>query len=434
MSLRVACLCIGDELLDGRLSDTNSQRLGALLFDLGTRLERTIVVADSLTEISDTLRELSGSFDLVVTSGGLGPTSDDLTAEGVGLANQEPVSLNREAWDHIQARFQKRGLPLPENNRRQAEVPQSSQIILNEAGVAPAFVTRVGQGEVWSLPGVPSEFDYFLHSHLRPRIEVALQNDSSIGLFQGTVRCLGMTESSLAQSLSAFEAKYPELRIQYRTHFPENHVRMVLDLDGSNESAMRSSWVGKSGAQIVTELVEEARENIGGAAYGTGDQSLPERVIQSLKDAGHSLSVAESCTGGMVGELLTEVAGASSVFRGGIIAYSNDAKTCLLDVPAERVELFGAVSEEVAEAMAAGAAQRLTSTWSVSITGIAGPGGGTEDKPVGTVCFGLSGPRGTSSKRRFLVFPDRDRIRKLSAAIALRWVLTELKRYPDSDK
>lgn len=416
--LRIACLCIGDELLDGRLADTNSQRLAASLFEIGVQLQTTRVVSDEREAIACALLELAQDHQLIVTSGGLGPTSDDLTAEGVARANGDSIRLCANAWSHIQDRFSSKGMSLPENNRRQAEVPESSRTILNEAGVAPAFVTPVKDAQVWSFPGVPSEFSFFLKDHFVPHVRDA---HPGAGFLEArTVRCLGITESRLAQKLEPFEEKHPEIRIQYRTHFPENHVRLVLAHGGETSASQQR--------ERMDALVNEARALIGRAAYGEGDETLQELVVNCLRQRGETVALAESCTGGKVSSMLTDVPGVSSIYVGGAMTYSNGAKVKTLGVKEETLIEHGAVSEPVAAEMAEGACTHFSSDWAISVTGIAGPGGGTAEKPVGTVCFGLHGPQGTMTKGRVLPFSQRERIRTLSASVALRWLLEELEK------
>lgn len=416
-SIVVSCLAIGDELLDGRVADTNSQRLAEALFPLGVRIRTASLVDDDVDTIAAELTRLASFSDVVVTSGGLGPTTDDLTAEAVAKAAGCGTRLDEPSLARIRARFAERGLPMPPNNEGQALVPDSARAIENGAGISPAFVTRVGAAEVWSLPGVPSEYDWFVASHLVDAVRGRVARGARVHLARRTLRCLGITESGLGHALADFERAHPEVRVQYRTKFPENHVRLVVEGASDHEAAL-----------AVDALVEEARRLIGGAVYAVGEDDLDTLVVEALKARGETLAVAESCTGGLLAAAVTDVPGSSAAFVGGVVAYANDAKRALLDVDAALLDAHGAVSEEVALAMAIGARARFQSTWALSITGIAGPTGGTEEKPVGTVCFGLAGPAGSSTKRRLLMMPGRARVRQMSVAVALRWLLTELAR------
>jgi nicotinamide-nucleotide amidase len=416
-SLVVSCLAIGDELLDGRVADTNSQRLAEALFPLGIRIRTASLVEDDVSLIANELSRLATFSDVVVTSGGLGPTTDDLTAEAVAKAAGCDTRLDEESLQNIRARFSERGLSMPPNNEGQALVPSSARVVQNGAGISPAFVTRLSNADVWSLPGVPSEYDWFVGHHVVDDIARRVAGGSRAFLARRTLRCLGITESALGHALGSFEREHPDVRVQYRTRFPENHLRLIVEGDTKEAAESR-----------VDVLVKEVRALIGGSVYAVGEADLEALVVTRLKERGETVAVAESCTGGLLLGALTDVPGASVVVRGGVVAYANDVKTQLLDVDAALLEAHGAVSEEVALAMAQGACTRLGATWALSTTGIAGPTGGTPDKPVGTVCFGLVGPGVASTKKRLLLMPGRTRIRQMSVAIALRWLLTELER------
>lgn len=411
-TLLVETIAIGDELLDGRLADTNSRFLADRLAPFSIRLRAAQVVDDDIDAIAAAVRLAAERADVVVTSGGLGPTSDDLTAEGVAKAAGCGLRLDDDAMAKIKRRFAASGFDMPDNNRRQAEVPQTATLVDNDVGVAPGYVTSIHGAQVWSFPGVPKEYHWLVDNALLPFLHKEMQQSDRRAVSVRTIRTLGMTESGLGAALEEISASHPELVLQYRTSFPENHARLLVD------------GVSKEAADAAADaLVEKARAAIGGAVYGVGDHSLEDLVIQRLTERGETLAVAESCTGGMLGEALTTVSGASAVFAGGVISYSNAVKVGQLGVREATLEAHGAVSEETATEMAAGARDRLKTTWALSITGVAGPGGGTEDKPVGTVCFGLAGPDGAKAKRRFLPWRDREAIRKMSVAIALRYLL-----------
>lgn len=414
-SLVVEALSIGDELLDGRLADTNSQHLGDALAPHGLTLARVTAVDDDVATIAEAVLEAAARADVVVTSGGLGPTTDDLTARGVARAAGCDVRLDEETLAAIARRFAERGLDMPDNNRRQAELPSSGEVLGNEAGIAPGFATRVGGAEVFSLPGVPREYRWMLANKVLPRVLGRLAARVGEVVERRSLRCLGITESRLDAALAELSRRNPDVLLQYRTSFPENHARLVVR--GRDARAV---------AERADALAAEARAAIGGACYGIGERSLAERLVSALIERGRTVAVAESCTGGLLGKALTDVAGSSAAFRGGVIAYANDVKERLLDVDAELLARHGAVSEEVAAAMATGARALLGVDYALSVTGVAGPGGGSEDKPVGTVCFGLAGEGGVETKRRLLLAPTREMIRELSAAVAMRWLLVHL--------
>lgn len=411
--LRIESVAVGDELLDGRITDGNTRVLGDALAPLGLCVTRSTSVPDDVEAIADAVLEAATRADIVVTSGGLGPTTDDLTAAGIARAAGCGLRLDEEVYRSIRARFEARGLHMPDNNRRQAELPSLGERLGNDVGVAPGFVTPVGGAQVFSLPGVPREYRWMVEHRVLPTLEQCLGAKKHVE--RRTLRCLGITESALGAALEPLQRAHPDVLVQYRTSFPENHARIVISGDESAAVARRAD-----------ALLAEARDLVGGAAYGDGDEPLAQRVVEALSRSGATLAVAESCTGGLLAKAITDIAGASRVFVGGIVAYANQVKRDQLGVAEAALDQYGAVSEEVAAAMASGASEKLGAHYALSVTGVAGPGGGTDDKPVGTVCFGMAGPRGVQTKRRQLMAPDRTMIRELSVAVALRWLLVTL--------
>ena len=426
-SLRIAALSIGDELLDGRIKDGNTHDLGNALSALGLELGEARVIPDVRQTIVDTVRALVQNYDIIVTSGGLGPTSDDVTAECLAEAAGCGLRFDEPSFVRMQAMFEGRGIEMPANNRRQAMLPASSRTLVNQMGTAPGFVTPFVVGdrsvEVWSFPGVPREYQHLRDDELLP---VLLQRLASSGaaltLVRRTLRCLGLAESAIGERLTPLEKAHPDVRVQYRAAFPEIIVRLVLTVDAGASAAVNAR---------ADTLADEARAAIGSSVWGMGDEPLEERVLTAARARGLTLATAESCTGGLVVKRLTDVAGSSDVVLGGVVSYANSAKVALLDVPEALLEAHGAVSGPVAEAMAAGARARLGASLAVSVSGVAGPGGGSADKPVGTVVFGLVTPDGVTSVKK--KFPDfgRERVREMAAATALRLLLSALTG-PDS--
>lgn len=411
--LRIESLAVGDELLDGRIADKNTQDLGDALAALGLELQGARTVPDHRATIVAAVREAAARADIVVTSGGLGPTTDDITAECVAEAAGASLRLDEASFEKIKAMFAFRGIPMPESNRRQAMLPSTSLTLDNEQGTAPGFVTPIGDAEVWSFPGVPREYHHLLADRLLPRIrERLVAGGEAPVLVRRTLRTLGLAESAVGERLASLSAANPDVRVQYRAAFPEILVRLVVE--GTDRVACEAR---------ADQLLDRARADIGASVYGTGDDPLEVRVLRLLEGRGETLATAESCTGGLVAKLLTDVPGSSSVVTGGVVSYANSAKTAFLDVDTALLEAHGAVSAEVATAMAAGARVRFGSTWSVAITGIAGPSGGTADKPVGLVWFAVAGRHGVeATKKRFPDF-GRGRIREMAAATALRLLL-----------
>jgi nicotinamide-nucleotide amidase len=419
MMLRIESLAIGDELLDGRVVDKNTRDLGDALSQLGLELQGARAVPDRREAIVTAVAEAARRSDIVVTSGGLGPTSDDITAECIAEAAGTGMRFDEESYQRIQGMFALRGIPMAASNRRQAEMPATSTTLLNEQGTAPGFITRVGSCELWSFPGVPREYRHLLEDRMLPMLRARLAADGAPHvLVRRTLRSLGLAESAVGERLAALERDNGDVRVQYRVAFPEILVRLIIE--------------GGAGADLAAcearadRLMARARADIGASVWGTGDEPLEIRVLRALEASKATLAVAESCTGGLIAARITDVPGSSRVMKGGVVPYANELKIALLDVAPTILEQHGAVSEEVARAMAEGAKKRCDATWAVSTTGIAGPSGGSADKPVGLVCFALAGPTSTVAAKK--QFPDfgRERIREMAAAHALRMVFEQV--------
>ncbi|MCP4498730.1 MAG: CinA family nicotinamide mononucleotide deamidase-related protein [Deltaproteobacteria bacterium] len=417
-TLKIETLAIGDELLDGRLADTNSKTLANELSHFGLALERSTLVEDNVEKIGVALLECCRRADLVITSGGLGPTTDDLTALAIAKSKGENLHLDEAALKHIEALFAKRGLEMAANNRRQAEVPSSSTILVNDVGSAPAFLTEIENTKVVSLPGIPFEYRHLIKEYILPLI-LSLDEDLAKQPAQETrtLRCIGIAESALGEKLESLADDFPDVYIQYRTSFPENHARLLVRANTSADAK-----------RIADEAEYKATLLLGGACYAVSEKSLPTLVVEELRKLKATVSVAESCTGGGIGAALTSVDGSSEVFPGGVISYCNEAKIALLKVEPSTLNTHGAVSEETAAEMAIGVRNAFGSTFSLSVTGVAGPGGGSAEKPVGTVCFGLCSTTESAAKNRFIPVGGRERIRQMSVAIALKWLLVEVRK------
>jgi nicotinamide-nucleotide amidase len=434
--LRIESLAIGDELLDGRVQDSNTKNLGDTLSVLGLELQGARTVPDDRALIIGALQEAIARADVVVTSGGLGPTSDDITAECIAEAVPEGLRFDEPAFERMTAMFASRGIPMPESNRRQAMLPSSSSTLENQMGTAPGFVTpfQVASAEgaprkveVWSFPGVPREYEHLRDEHLLPALKARLDGAAPRLLVRRTLRCLGLAESAIGERLGPLEKQNPDVRVQYRTAFPEIIIRLVLvsSGDAADAGADRQAVEARADALCAT-----AREAIGKSVFGIGDDPLEVRVLAALRKRQLTIVTAESCTGGLIAKRLTDIAGSSDVVKGGVVSYANAVKTAALGVPDAMLQEHGAVSEAVAKAMAQGARERLDADIAVSVTGVAGPGGGSVEKPVGSVWFGLSTRRATTTTTTAVLkrFPDfgRERIREMAAATALRLVLDSL--------
>jgi nicotinamide-nucleotide amidase len=402
MTLAVEILSTGDELLTGQVTDTNSVWLLDKLWDLGVLVQRKTLVGDDRAGLLAALAETTARADLVVMSGGLGPTEDDLTAECVAEAMGVPLEIHEPSVRAIEARFARFGRAVTPNNLKQARFPRGATVVPNRFGTAPGFIVSLGRGEVVCLPGVPSEFKGLCEEAVLARIAGRLEQVPSAGL----VKLFGVPESHADQQMRPVmdDPANRGVRFGYRAHWPEVHIKW--------------SVLGPEAPAHAQRILKQVQPLFGDAIWGQDKDELPALVVNRLAERGEKVAVAESCTGGLLAELLTQVPGASAIFDLGLVVYGNEMKTRLAAVPAETIAAHGAVSEQVARALAQGVRTTSGATWGVGITGIAGPGGGTTEKPVGTVHLALDGPRGTQAVQR-KYFGDRDRVRRMAAFEAL---------------
>jgi len=399
-------LTTGTELVRGDLQDTNASFVAGRLTERGLVVARFSTVGDDRARIVDAIRAASERADVVVVTGGLGPTTDDLTAacaaeaRGVGLVRHEP------SVDAIRRRFEAIGLPMTPNNEKQADFPDGADVLPNARGTAPGFAMTIGRARFFFLPGVPHEMKHMLEEEVLGRLPAAEAAPTVRRL-----RVFGMAEAAIDAALAGIEGSHPGVVLGYRATFPEVEVK-VQATAGTREAA----------DTIADRAFEVVRERLGRHVVALGDSSLPRAVGDALRERQWTLAVAESCTGGLVGALVTEVPGSSEYFLLGVVAYANAAKESLLGVPPETIAAHGAVSRETAIAMAQGVRARAGATIGVATTGIAGPGGGTPDKPVGLVHLAVAGPSGVVHKERTWR-GDRARVRRLAAHAALFEVL-----------
>lgn len=395
----VALLMVGDELLDGRTPETNSHWLVARATARRWRVDRIEVVGDDADVIASTLHRLTGVVGAVIVSGGLGPTPDDRTREGLARVAGEPLIEDPVLLAHLDALFEQRGRTMSPSNRRQAQRCASSEVIENPVGTAPGLWHELSGTAVVLLPGVPAE--------LRTMWERSVEARLATRLLPRAPRQVRLRTTQISESVLA------------------DRVRETL---GTAVEGLDLAWcVAAHGVDLVVRhpredqaraVADRLRVALGDHVFAEGLRDLPEVAIEVLRTRGETVAVAESCTGGLVGAALTSVPGSSDVFLGGIVAYANAVKEAQLGIDPELLADHGAVSEEVARAMAEAVRTRLGSTWGVSTTGIAGPGGGTADKPVGLVWIGLAGREGTWA-RRLRLGGDRSLVRRWSVSSAL---------------
>jgi nicotinamide-nucleotide amidase len=402
--MRAEIIAIGSELLTPYRLDTNSLFLTDGLNQVGIRVVHKAVVGDSLDDMRASFRQALDRADLVVACGGLGPTDDDRTREAVADLLSRKLELNEGVLRHIQELFRRFGRVMPEINRRQAMVPEGATVIPNPRGSAPGLWIEASGHIVILLPGVPSELRAMFDQEVRPRL-TRLGHDER--LFTRDLRITGLPESEVEQRVSPLYALYPDTETTILASPPgiQLHPRVW-----SRDPAQAN--------QILDEMVKRMALALGEHLYSIEGEAMEEVVARALTENRATIAVAESCTGGLLAERLTNIPGSSVYFLGGVVCYSNELKSALVDVPAELIESKGAVSPEVALALADGIRKRTGATIGVGVTGIAGPGGGTPEKPVGLVHIGIADERGPR-ERRFQFPGDRERIRMHASQTAL---------------
>ena len=408
--MRAEILTIGDELCRGEIVNTNSSYLAARLWDLDITTRWMTSCLDDEADMAAALALAVGRADVVVCSGGLGPTEDDLTVDVVArMAGVQPV-VDEPAHANMAKRFAGR-ITVTATQMRQVRVPAGARVLGNPVGLAPCFEATVRDVPVICLPGVPRELHGIFDATLSARLaELREARGKGERVARTIYRVFGRGESQISEACRGIVDGVAGATIHYQVKFPETLVKLVVrDLDGAAAAAR------------LAALDTQVRERLRGSFYGTGEETLVERVGRRLQERGVTVATAESCTGGMLGELLTRLPGSSRVFRGGAIAYANEEKTRQLGVEPATLRAHGAVSEAVAREMASGARTRFGVDLAVAISGVAGPDGGTPDKPVGTVWLALAGATGVTTKK--INWPGaRDQIRTLAAWWGLKMI------------
>lgn len=401
--MSAAVLCIGTELTRGEIVNTNASWLSEELTDRGIEVGAIETIADDRPLIVETLHRLSAKHLVIVCTGGLGPTTDDITSECVAEALGVPLVRDEASLAAIRTRMEKFGRVMAESNKKQADFPTGARVLQNRKGTAPGFQVALGHAQAFFMPGVPREMKSMFGEQVAPALEPFVKGQ----MFQVRLKTFGMTESAVNDRLDGIEAEHA-VTLAYRAHFPEIEVKVLARGDNCAERARTAADA------VITRLGLDV-------VYGEGDVTFAQQLGKLLVERKLTLAVAESCTGGTVGRLLTERGGASEFFVGGVICYANRVKEGLLGVPAALLAEHGAVSAPVARAMAQGALAALGSDLALALTGVAGPSGGTADKPVGLVHFAVASPAGTSDRQ--MVFPgSRTQVRDLAAFAGLSLV------------
>ena len=386
--MRAEIISVGTELLLGQIVDTNAPYLGRVLSAFGIDVFHRRTVGDNAARLAKALRAALSGADLVITIGGLGPTQDDLTKETIAEVLGERMAVDPESEKAIRAFFERRGLPVVQSNLKQALKPESGIAIPNSTGTAPGVIVEKGGKIVIALPGPPAELIPMVENSVIPYLSRSPRRTGAPTVIVSRIlRVCGIGESAAEERVKDLLAS-------------ENPT--IAPYAQSGEVSFRitaKAADGDSALRMISDLESKARERLGDYVYGADEETLESAVVHGLIERELKLALAESCTGGLIAHRITNVPGSSKTFLAGIVAYSNAAKTDFLGVPAELIRKHGAVSPEVAEAMAEGAAARTGADVALGVTGIAGPGGGTSEKPAGLVYMALRTPEGVSSMR-----------------------------------
>jgi nicotinamide-nucleotide amidase len=410
--LNAEIIAIGSEMLTPFRLDTNSLWLTERLNAMGVEVKLKTVVGDDEARLEETVRDAMKRSEIVIATGGLGPTEDDITRKIFARVLKRHLILEDAILEKIRARFARRNMPMPEINARQALVIHGAQILENGNGTAPGMLITEGKCTVVLLPGPPREMKPIFDASVAPALK---RRVGDMLIVRRTLSIFGLTESATDELAAPIYTKYrnPSTTILFK----DGQIELHLTAQARNESET---------VKLLDELAGRLDEVLGEYIFSRDNETLEEVVGQSLKMRGYTLATAESCTGGLLAGRITDVPGSSEYFLEGVVSYSNEAKIDLLGVRKKLIETHGAVSEQVAGAMAAGIRKRAGSTFGVGVTGVAGPGGGSPEKPVGLVYIALADDSQTTT-RKFIFPGDRQFIRTLSVNAALDMVRRRIK-------
>ena len=407
-----AIISVGNELLNGNTVDTNSNWLCGKLLSVSIPVIYSCSVTDDIEEIKNAIEYAAGKADIILITGGLGPTDDDLTREGIASFLGVKLEYQSKLEDKIRKFFEARKYPMAEKNQIQAYLPAGTAAIENELGTAPGIFYDNGQKIIASMPGVPSEMKQMFDKSILPMLKKFSQGDC---LVVRKVRCIGAGESTVAEMLG-------DLMNRQRNPL----INCTVDSGIITLHIIAREKDKRAAETMAAKDIEKLRGILGEFIYGLDEQSLAEIVGQKLLARKKTLVTAESCTGGLISKMITDVPGSSKYFTYGWVTYSNESKMSEIGVKKELIERFGAVSREVSEAMAIGARKKANSDYSIAVTGIAGPDGGTEQKPVGLVYVSIAFANGVETEKMLFGPIGRDFIRRRTAQTSLNLLRLKL--------
>lgn len=407
-------ITIGNELISGRTIDLNAWYAAGRLTASGLKVTRITTVGDDPERASRALTDALGNSRFVIVTGGLGSTEDDITNEIVAKALNRPLCLDQEMFDQIKGYIETRGLDMSPSLEKMAWIPKGSKI-LNPRGAACGFSLIEDKTVFYFLPGVPDQMRYLMDKFVIP--EILIQYKTLPVLRQRILKLYGLSEPDIAEILKDLTRRSENVILGFYPHFPENHV--TISLRGHDESSVTSE---------LGRMEKEIRRLVGPFIFATENKTMEGVVGEMLRDRKLTISIAESCTGGLIGDLLTNIAGSSNYFQGGVVVYSNKSKMDLLKVSYDTIEKYGAVSEQTVKEMAEGVKRRMNTDIGLAVTGIAGPDGGSREKPVGTVHIGLAAGNDIFS-RKYRFWGTRKQVKLNTSMMTLDWV----RRYLNED-
>ena len=409
-------ITVGTELLLGQIIDTNASWIAQRLAEAGIDLYYKTTVGDNAGRIEAALRQALSRADVLITTGGLGPTEDDLTRDVVAAVLGRPLHLDSDVLARIEQRFAHRKIPMSENNRKQAMVPEGAEVLHNPNGTAPGLFLREGGRCVACMPGVPAEMKPMLTGQVIPQIREVFGIRSRI--VSRVLKMCGISESKVDQAIGDYFREMRNPTIGILAHAGEIHVRLTCKGEDPAEIT-----------RMLDALEGKVRQRLGALVFGRDEEKIEALVGQLLRARGATLAVAESCTGGLIASRLTDVAGSSDYFERGMVTYSTAAKQHLLGVPRELIGNSGVVSLDVVRVMADGVRRRSGTTFGLATTGIAGPSGGTSERPVGLVCVALAWEGGDIA-REYRFHGGRELIKYRAAQMALEMLRRHLLGIP----
>ncbi len=411
--MRCEILSTGDELRSGSIVDTNAPYIAKRLEECGLFVSRHTCVGDTESELIDILKEIGNRADITIVTGGLGPTNDDITSKAASIASETDLVFNEEAYETVKRFFKSRNVEISETNKKQAYLPEGSEVIPNKIGTAPGFICKVSNCSFFFLPGVPYEMKKMLKDFVIPKIS-EINGDDKLFNKIDSVTLFNLPESKAGEILSPIEDNYKFVKVGLRAKFPELQIKLY--------------GTGKIEKEVNKEIENAKKEVLEIASDWVVSEdglSLAEELGKLLVNRSETVAIAESCTGGLISSTLTDISGSSDFFLFSGVTYSNEAKMKVLNVSEDTLIKYGAVDVETAKEMAIGARKAAGATYGISTSGIAGPTGGTDEKPVGTVCIGISSEFETKGFK--IIY--KSNMRKINKMIFAAKALDLLRRY-----